>query len=267
MAPKLTITYFAAPGRVEPMRLAAAIGKVNNTFAVNLSSVLALSTSELIVCLLLLLPLQLPYSHKAIKGEEWPGLKEKLSEKNPLGQIPFLEVEEEGKEPQVIAQSTAILRYFGKHTGLYPEDSVDAMKVDAFMDSVEEAILPIAMIVMKGYRWCISDGPWSDEEAAAALKRYVEDEKFGLPFYLPIFENALEKNGTGWLVGDKVSVADLKLQAFLSGLKSGFGGVPTNIVDKFPKLNDLCTKIEAIPEVVAFRSKHPMPYTDYDFQP
>ena len=48
----------------------------------------------------------------------------------PYGQVPALAVG--GK---ILGQSSAIMRYIGKATGLYPEDPVVAALVDSILDS------------------------------------------------------------------------------------------------------------------------------------
>jgi hypothetical protein len=81
--PKLTLSYFPFASRAEPIRLAAAIGKV-------------------------------PFTNKSVAFQDFPQVKQHL----PLGQLPILEIESPGKEPIVISQAHAILRYFGKLGGM-----------------------------------------------------------------------------------------------------------------------------------------------------
>jgi glutathione S-transferase len=80
--PKLTLSYFPFANRAEPIRLAAAIGKV-------------------------------PFTNKSVAFQDFPQVKQHL----PLGQLPILEIESPGKETVVISQAHAILRYFGKLGG------------------------------------------------------------------------------------------------------------------------------------------------------
>lgn len=80
--PKFTIVYFGMGGRAEPIRLAAAIGKI-------------------------------PFTNKALGYQDFS--KERSS--FPLKQVPVLEIEEPGEKKVVIHQSMSILRYFGKMAG------------------------------------------------------------------------------------------------------------------------------------------------------
>ena len=83
--------------------------------------------------------LQLPFENKAVAFSEWGAMKETV----PAGQLPILEVHTEGEDDGGIRatfdQSLAMLRYVGKLTGSYPSDPIQAMQVDAIIDTVEEA--------------------------------------------------------------------------------------------------------------------------------
>jgi len=231
--PKLTLTYFNFGGRAEPLRLAAAIGKI-------------------------------PFTHKAIDFKDWAAVKPTT----PLGHTPFIEIEEPGKETQVVAESMAILRYLGKLGGLYPEDPIEAMKVDSILDTCEEASTPIVISVAGPVRFLIADERWSKEKVLEVRKRIAENKERGLPFFFSYFEKVLKENGTGWLVGDKVTIADLGLHRLTVWVKSGIiDGVPATLLDDYPHVNEHDEKVESIPEVVDWRQKHPTPYTDFDFNP
>jgi glutathione S-transferase len=82
-------------------------------------------------------------------------------------------------------------------------------------------------------------------------------------------EKQLETNKTGWLVGDKPSIADLRAHSVLKLLADGFfDGIPTDTLDKTPLLKSLVDKVEAIPQIVAFRDIYgASPYKDFEFVP
>ena len=72
---------------------------------------------------------KIPFEDVRVKHGDWPQLKG--SDKCIFGQMPILEI-----DGQVFAQSMAILRYVGKITGLYPEDPIEALRVDEILDSI-----------------------------------------------------------------------------------------------------------------------------------
>jgi hypothetical protein len=48
----------------------------------------------------------------------------------------------------------------------------------------------------------------------------MANKECGMPFYFSYFENKLETNGTGWLVGNKLTIADLRLMCLTSWLSA-----------------------------------------------
>lgn len=186
----------------------------------------------------------------------------------PLGQMPLLEIEEDGKEKQMIVQSVAILRYLGKLGNLYPTDPIQAMKVDSLMDTASEATRSIEMSIQGPVTWLIAEEPWSKDQVMAIRKRIANDQKHGLPFYLSYFENALKTNATGWLAGDSVTIADLLLHRITSWVSGGMlDGIPDDLLDSYPTVKQHDQKVEALPAVQQWRAEHPTPYRDFTFEP
>ncbi len=83
-----------------------------------------------------------------------------------------------------------------------------------------------------------------------------------------VLEKLLEANKTGWFVGDKVTVADLRTHQLVGWLKGGIlDGVPPTCVDAYPMLAANWDKIEALPKVVAWRAKYGKQYENFEFIP
>jgi prostaglandin-H2 D-isomerase / glutathione transferase len=108
--PNLKLTYFDAPGRAEPVRIALFIAGI-------------------------------PFEDHRVKFPEFGALKG--SGALPLGSVPILEV-----DGLVLPQTAAMLRYVA-HLGapqLYPTDALDAFIVDSvldtFNDTLSNALLP-----------------------------------------------------------------------------------------------------------------------------
>jgi glutathione S-transferase len=104
--PSIKLTYFAAAGRAETVRLAFYIGGV-------------------------------PFVDERVGHEQFAALKSEL----PLGQLPVLEV-----DGQLLTQSHAMLRFAGRLGGLYPVSSpFAALKIDEIlhvMGELEEQMAP-----------------------------------------------------------------------------------------------------------------------------
>ncbi len=125
---KLKLTYFDFPGgRVEPARLALAIGGIEFE------------------------DYRFPFSEFA-----------DVRATTPLGQVPTLHVND-----QQITQCNAINRYVAKLTDLYPKDDFQALVCDEVMDAVEDIMNKIVATFgmqgdeLKSAREALVEGPLS----------------------------------------------------------------------------------------------------------
>ena len=140
----------------------------------------------------------------------------------PFGGLPVLDIETtEGKASS--AQSNAILRFAGRLSGLYPaDDPVQALKVDEALDLGEDINCLMGPSIHE-----------QDEDRKMAMRKELAEET--LPFWAGCFERLLIANGSsGFIVGDGLSVADLKLYWIIDWLSSGIlDGIPVNLFDDF----------------------------------
>ena len=140
----------------------------------------------------------------------------------PFGSLPVLDVETPGGIVSA-AQSNAILRFAGRRAGLYPmDDPVRALKVDEALDLGEDLYRVI--------------GPSIDEQDAErriAMRKILAQET--LPRWAGFLERLLVANGrTGFVVGDSLSIADLKLYWVTDKLTNGtLDGIPKSLLDGF----------------------------------
>lgn len=105
--------YFNIPGKGEPIRLACAFAG---------------------------------YPLEDIRMDRSEFLAMKESGKLKYGQVPALEI----AENQMINQSTAIMRYIGKKTGLYPVADAEAALVDSILDEEADLFAGLACTIYKG---------------------------------------------------------------------------------------------------------------------
>lgn len=143
----------------------------------------------------------------------------------PFGGLPVLDVETtEGTVCS--AQSNAILRFVGRLAGLYPANNpVQALKVDEALELGEDINNLIGPSLHE-----------QDETKRMAMRKELAEQT--LPFWLACFERLLKSNGnTGFIVGDRLTVADLKLYWIMDWLSSGMlDGIPTTLLDGYPAL-------------------------------
>ncbi|WNC72515.1 glutathione S-transferase family protein [Thalassotalea psychrophila] len=140
--------------------------------------------------------------------------------KTPLGQVPVLYVDD-----VLITQSSAILRYAGKLTHLYPTDLYQALICDEVIDVAEDIINKIV--------------PTMFLEGDAQKAAREELAQTGLPKYLSYIESKLVQQGGQYFAENKLSIADLKVMSIIGWLNSGgLDHLPTDLVAQIaPQLN------------------------------
>ncbi|KAF1324650.1 Rxlr effector protein, partial [Globisporangium splendens] len=179
-APQVKLTYFHGAGRAEVARLSFAFGNVD-------------------------------FVDERVTGEEFAALKPTL----PLGQLPTLTV-----DGTVHSQSMAIMRYAAKVSGLFPEDPVQALRVDMISESLVDLVNTMVNIMLV-----------EKDEAAKAekTKKFVGET---IPKTLGVLESFVQ--GKFFLGDDKPSYADVQLFDLMhNGLKPRLPEVSTSA---FPKL-------------------------------
>lgn len=140
----------------------------------------------------------------------------------PFGGLPVLDIESNGRK-LCSAQSNAILRFAGRLTGLYPaDDPLQALKVDEALDMGEDINCLLGPSIHE-----------QDTDRKMAMRKQLAEET--LPFWAGCIEQLLLVNGrTGFIVGNNLTVADLKLYWIIDWLTSGIlDGIPTNLIDGF----------------------------------
>ncbi|XP_028045980.2 glutathione S-transferase [Monomorium pharaonis] len=162
--------------------------------------------------------------------DDWPKYKPNM----PMGQIPVLEID--GKQYH---QSRAIGRYIAKKGNLYGSDELEAMEIDATVDSMDDIRQALSL-----YYW---------EQDPASKEKLKETAFKKLPFYLDKFENQVKKNG-GHFVGGKLSWADFLWAGYCDYLSSIVAGDPNK---DHPEMKKLMEKVRALPNVKAYLEKRP----------
>jgi prostaglandin-H2 D-isomerase / glutathione transferase len=200
--PKLKLYYFDLKGKGEPIRL---------------------------ICAYAGLELE---DHRFISRDEFLAMKE--GTRLPFGQVPMLEVD--GKHNLV--QTSAIMRYLGKLSGLYPQDDpILAAKVDAAMDQETDAFTGVTVLTY-GLRFGID---LTDE---ATEKSYEHINQDVLPAHLRNVEKCFAASSTGWIAAtEDPSPADFMWFATL-----------TSLVDK-KGVSDKIKSLEDFPHTKAFLAK------------
>ncbi|CAJ0960591.1 unnamed protein product, partial [Mesorhabditis belari] len=179
-----------------------------------------------------------PYEDHRVSFEEWPEFKPKT----PFGQMPLLEV-----DGVVLAQSMTIARYLARKFGFSGANDWEAAQIDALSDTMHDYFNE-----QKNFFSIMAGRVPGDKDAA--MKELFEPAR---DKYFPIFvEKYLKKNSSGFLIGNKVSYADLLCASHIGS----FQGLMPHAFDKYPELIAHKEKIESIPAIkkwIETRPKNP----------
>jgi glutathione S-transferase len=133
----------------------------------------------------------------------------------PLGQVPTLTL----STGQTLCQSSAILRWAGKQSNLYPVDITQALLCDELIDSLGELRNKIPQ--------------HKDEAERKRLREEFVAKDFAK--YMEYFTRRLKETGGPYLVGKNLTIADLGLARFVAGIvEGGVDFIGQAQVEKYP---------------------------------
>jgi glutathione S-transferase len=169
------------------------------------------------------------YEDKRIELEEWPEFKKHT----PFEKLPILEVHEEGTT-YTIAQSIAIARFLANRFNLAGRDELEKAQADMIIDQLTD----ILNVLVKVYN------ENKDDKLILALKEAVNEI---VPNMLLPIESILlaNKNGNGFLVGNSLTYADLRLMYFYDSLRDD----QSIVFKKLPHLKEHNDRIRSLPSV------------------
>lgn len=176
------------------------------------------------------------YEDVRCEREEWP----KYKAASPTGQAPYLYIDD-----MVIAQSIAIARYLAREHGLYGSGSLEAAKIDMIVDTMDE-------LMMGFYRSHFAEG-----EVKTKLEKQFVDK---VPSVMNLLENSIKASGSGFLVGSKVSLADITTMHYvmeLRGKAEVFSKAVNDGIAAHPATAELIKKVENMPNIKQWLEKRP----------
>ncbi|XP_061178875.1 glutathione S-transferase 1-like [Saccostrea echinata] len=170
------------------------------------------------------------FEDKRFTLEEWLKVKPTI----PQNHLPGLQVDD-----KYIPQSGAILRYVGRAFGLYGDNNDESTRIDVIIGATDDFLKDVSDAVYE-----------KDETKKAELKKDLEENKF--PQYLNLMEEILKENngGDGFFVGNRLSIADLKVFDTVDQVASYATPPPFP-----PKLGAFIEKVKNNPKIKEYISK------------
>ncbi|XP_041786210.1 glutathione S-transferase-like [Anopheles merus] len=162
--------------------------------------------------------------------------KRPKTETMPMGQMPVLEVD--GKR---VHQSLAMCRYVAKQINLAGDNPLEALQIDAIVDTINDFRLKIAIVAY-------------EPDDMVKEKKMVTLNNEVIPFYLTKL-NVIAKENNGHLVLGKPTWADVYFAGILDYLNYL---TKTNLLENFPNLQEVVQKVLDNENVKAYIAKRPI---------
>ena len=173
--------------------------------------------------------------------------------KHPPFAPPFLKA-----GPLLIGQTSNILLFLGARHGLAP-------KSDAGRYWTHQLQLTIADLVVETHDTHHPIGSWLyyEDQRREAKLRAADFLKYRVPKFLGYFERVLAKSGGPYLLGRKLTYADLSLFQMLEGLRYAFPNAMRRQEKKIPRVLTLHERVVQRPRIAAYvASKRRIPFNE-----
>ena len=152
--------------------------------------------------------------------------------KVPFHQLPVIEV-----DGQIIGQTGAIARYCGKVSNLYAQDILEAAKIDQIIDAATDITNLVSPTIRE-----------KNEQKKIEDRKTLTNKL--LPRWFKYLENLLSDENSDWFVKNKMTIADIAMWRLIGWLTSGIiDGIPTTIINDFPKLKNVHHNVHHHPRV------------------
>ena len=149
----------------------------------------------------------------------------------------------------LIGQTANILLYLGEHEGLAPKTEAGRLWTHQLQLTIADFLVEI-----HDTHHPIGSGLYYEDQKIEAKRRTEDFLKNRLPKYLSYFERVLEQNPSGsrWLVGARLTYADLSLFQIIEGLRYAFPQAMQRTEKKIPQVVALHGRVAERPRIAAY---------------
>jgi glutathione S-transferase len=192
------------------------------------------------------------------KGSGVPGLMRFLDGRE-SGELPFAPPFLKAGR-LVVAQTANILLYLGGRHGLAPKEESGRLWTHQLQ-------LTLSDLVVEAHdtHHPIASGLYYEDQKPEARQRAKDFLANRVPKYLGYFERVLTRNarGRGWLVGARLTYADLSMFQVLAGLEYAFPRTMKRVSRRYRRLLALRRAVEERPRIAAYlQSDRRIPFNE-----
>ena len=149
----------------------------------------------------------------------------------------------------VVGQTAAILLYLGPLLGLVAKSELQRLWTHQIQLTIADAVAEV-----HDTHHPIAVGLFYEQQMHEAAKRALEFRRERIPKFLNWFEAILARNpkGAAYLVGGRLSYADLSLFQLVEGLLYAFPKACRRVLKKTPHVASLYERVKEVPRVAAY---------------
>lgn len=161
---------------------------------------------------------------------------------------------------QIIGQTAAILFYLGERHNLAPRSSTGRLWTHQIQ-------LTISDVVVEAHdtHHPVSVNLYYEDQKTASKERAADFRRTRIPKFLGWFETILKRNPKGdkWLVGGRLTYADLSLFQLVEGLSYAFPRAMKRSMKEAPLIAELHERVAERPRIKAYiDSKRRIPFNE-----
>ncbi len=159
----------------------------------------------------------------------------------------------------IIGQTANILYYLGPRLGLAPRGEEGRLRVNQLQLTVADFVTEIHDV-----HHPISGALYYHQQKPEARRRTKNFRGERMPKFLGYFEQVLQAAGNRYLVGGRLSYADLSVFQLVAGLRYAFPKAMKKLEPDHPGLTALHDRVAARPNIAAYlASKRRIPFNQY----
>ncbi len=147
----------------------------------------------------------------------------------------------------IIAQTANILLFIGMHHRLAPRDEAGRLWTHQLQLTIADFLIEI-----HDTHHPIASRLYFEDQRREAKRRAADFLKYRAPKFLTYFERVLERGGGNWLLGGKLTYADLSLFQIVEGLRYGFPKALSRLENKLPRVVALHDRVAKRPRIAAY---------------
>ncbi|MGK9286603.1 glutathione S-transferase [Sinorhizobium meliloti] len=163
---------------------------------------------------------------------------------------------------QIIGQMPVILLHLGDKLDLAPREPAAKMWTHQIQLTIADFVLEAHDV-----HHPIGMGRYYEDQKPEALRRADEFCNARVPKYFRWFESVLARNqaGSGHLVGDRLSYADLSLFQVIEGMSFAFPKLMSRVKYDYPNMMVLHGRVSGLPRIAEYlRSERRLPPNNND---